>query len=148
MKKLKTPRMAMSQAGLPKPIARLYRAVEAYVNHNGGKLIVVGGIEVQRWPLEDEWKFTVGIRCMGVAPTFKPPAKRNQKNSAMKMNTVHKRNRCKRFKPVASFDPACLASGKIGYIESVRFIDSDALLLLCGDKRQRRRIKRKIRGLP
>ena len=61
----------------------------------------------------------------------------------MKLNIVHKRNWYRHFKPASSLDGSCLASGKIGMIESVRFIDRDTLILMHGDKRQRRHIRRK-----
>ena len=52
---------------------RLYRAVQKYVESNSGKLVVVGGIQIIQWPGDSDTKFTVGIRCTGVKPTFAVP---------------------------------------------------------------------------
>ena len=63
----------------------------------------------------------------------------------MKLNIVHKRNLYRHFKPASSLPHNVLSSGKVGCIESIRFVDHDTLLLRVGDKRQRRRIRRKMK---
>ena len=47
------------------PISTLYRAVARYVESNGGRLVVIGGIQIQRWPSEEEFSFSVAVKCIG-----------------------------------------------------------------------------------
>jgi hypothetical protein len=47
----------------------LLAAVQKYVHAHGGSLIVIGGIEVQRWPGDGEHKFKIAVGCLGTAPT-------------------------------------------------------------------------------
>ena len=54
-------------------VDRLYKAVANYVKKGGGKLIIVGGVEIQEWPGEGEHKFRVAIRCLGRKPSFVAP---------------------------------------------------------------------------
>lgn len=58
-------------AGLRDPTSQLYRAVRRYVESKGGSILVIGGVQVEQWPGDGEFKFVVGIRCMGRKP--KPP---------------------------------------------------------------------------
>jgi len=53
---------------LSKPTSALYKAVENYVKSKGGNLVVIGGIQIQQWPGDGEYKFTVGIQCVGHKP--------------------------------------------------------------------------------
>ena len=46
----------------------LLRAVRRYVEHHGGKILVIGGIEVQTWPEDRALNFRIGIRCTGRRP--------------------------------------------------------------------------------
>ena len=57
-------------SSLPRHVDRLYKAVAHYVEKNGGKLVVIGGIQVQEWPGEGAYKFTLGIKCMGRKPSY------------------------------------------------------------------------------
>jgi hypothetical protein len=52
------------------PVSQLYRAVIHYVEKNGGKLTVVGGIQVIQFD-DNENQFTIGVKCYGKKPTFK-----------------------------------------------------------------------------
>lgn len=55
----------------PEPqVDALYKAVQAWVEHNGGKLVVIGGIQVQQWPQDREFIFHVAVKCMGRLPKF------------------------------------------------------------------------------
>ncbi len=56
--------------GVPAHIARLYKAVENYVARNGGKVVVIGGIQIQEWPLDGKYKFIVGVSCVGRKPSI------------------------------------------------------------------------------
>jgi hypothetical protein len=47
----------------------LMDAATAYIEGNGGKVIVIGGIEIQKWPLDNTFKFCIGIRFTGKKPT-------------------------------------------------------------------------------
>lgn len=47
----------------------LLAAVERYVESKGGKLVVVGGIEIQDFH-EGASKFKVAVRCLGRRPVF------------------------------------------------------------------------------
>lgn len=55
---------------IPAHVDRLYKAVAHYVEKVGGKLVVIGGIQVQQWPNDGEYRFTIGIRCTGTKPKF------------------------------------------------------------------------------
>ena len=52
----------------------LYKAVQKYVENRGGKIMVIGGIEVQQWPEDSAMTFRVAIRCTGKKPTLKDEA--------------------------------------------------------------------------
>jgi hypothetical protein len=56
-----------------RPTDRLYNAVQNYVEKRGGKLVVVGGIEIQEWPTDPEFCFRVAVKCLGRKPK-KPEA--------------------------------------------------------------------------
>lgn len=47
---------------------RLLKAVQNYVEKNGGKLLVIGGIEIQKWPSDNAYCFRVAVKCMGKLP--------------------------------------------------------------------------------
>lgn len=49
---------------------RLYKAVANYLEVNGGSAIVVGGVQIQEWPLDGPHSFTVGIKITGKKPVF------------------------------------------------------------------------------
>ena len=49
---------------------RLYRAVAKYVEDHGGKVIVCGGIQIQEWPDDAEYNFSIAIKCTGRKPVF------------------------------------------------------------------------------
>jgi hypothetical protein len=52
---------------------RLYEAVAAYVEKNGGSVVVIGGIQIQEWPGDGKFKFTVAVRCSGRRPVYATP---------------------------------------------------------------------------
>lgn len=56
--------------GLPPHIGRLYKAVDHYVKKSGGSIVVIGGIQIQQWPHDGEYRFTVAIKCSGTKPPF------------------------------------------------------------------------------
>lgn len=49
---------------------RLYKAVQNYVEKKGGKLAVIGGIQIQQWPDDREMSFYVAVKCLGRKPEF------------------------------------------------------------------------------
>lgn len=49
----------------------LVKAAEAYVKSIGGKIVVAGPIEIIQWPDDGPYKYTLGIKCLGKAPTKK-----------------------------------------------------------------------------
>jgi len=51
-------------------VMRLYKAVSNYVEKAGGRVVVAGGIQIQTWPTDKEYQFTVAIKCTGRKPTF------------------------------------------------------------------------------
>jgi len=51
------------------PLDRLYQAAADYIEWRGGTVVVVGGVEVQRWPTERKFNYTLGIRVTGRPPT-------------------------------------------------------------------------------
>lgn len=48
----------------------LYRAVAKYVESNGGRVIVAGGIQCQQWPGDGLYQFTIAVKCTGRPPKF------------------------------------------------------------------------------
>lgn len=65
--------MAKRKLGKPRLMAahvdRLYKAVANYIEKGGGKLVVIGGVELQDWG-EGIGKFRLAIRCLGRKPKF------------------------------------------------------------------------------
>lgn len=55
----------------PKGVNRLHKAVQNFVEKNGGKLLVIGGIEVQTWPDDNLLNFRIAIKCTGNPPKIK-----------------------------------------------------------------------------
>lgn len=55
-------------AGDRTPTGQLYRAVRRYIESNGGSILVIGGVQIESWPGEGEFKFVLGVRCMGRKP--------------------------------------------------------------------------------
>ena len=53
------------------PISQVYRAIDRYVRANGGKVAVIGGIELQEWPDDRKLNFKIAVKCIGVKPKFK-----------------------------------------------------------------------------
>lgn len=48
----------------------LYDAVVAYVEAHGGKLAVIGGVQIQEWPGDRSATFVVAVKCTGRKPKF------------------------------------------------------------------------------
>jgi hypothetical protein len=48
----------------------MYEAVASYVKAHGGNVVVASGVQIQEWPGEGEFRFTVGIKCTGRKPQF------------------------------------------------------------------------------
>lgn len=51
------------------PDIQLYRAVRRYVESLGGSVVVIGGIEVQEWPVDPHGKFRVAVSVVGRRPS-------------------------------------------------------------------------------
>jgi hypothetical protein len=47
------------------PEHNLLAATQHFILSRGGKLVMVGGIEIQQWPADTPYSFRVGVRCMG-----------------------------------------------------------------------------------
>jgi len=56
---------------IPPHVMRLYKAVAHYVKKNGGMVIVTSGIQIQEWPGDGEYRFTVAVKCNGRKPTIR-----------------------------------------------------------------------------
>lgn len=52
------------------PTSQLYRAIIRYVESKKGSIIVIGGVQIEQWPGEGEFKYVVGVRCLGRRPSF------------------------------------------------------------------------------
>jgi hypothetical protein len=57
-------------AGKRDATSQLYRAVRRYVVGNGGNIAIIGGIQVQECPGDNEYKYTIAVRCTGRKPSF------------------------------------------------------------------------------
>jgi len=53
----------------------LYRAVRNYVEKHDGRIVVIGGIQIQEWPGEPARNFSIAIKCTGTKPVFAEPKK-------------------------------------------------------------------------
>jgi len=62
--------MAITKAARNNAYIGLYKAVAKYVQLQGGKVIVCGGIQIQEWHTDRTLGFTVGIKCVGKKPEF------------------------------------------------------------------------------
>lgn len=51
----------------PVHIAALYEGVARYIEHKEGKVIVIGGIEIQQWGTNNNI-FKVAVQCAGRQP--------------------------------------------------------------------------------
>jgi hypothetical protein len=51
------------------PEMQLLRAVRRFVESKGGKIVVIGGIEVQQFPGDPEGKFRLAVGFLGRKPT-------------------------------------------------------------------------------
>jgi hypothetical protein len=52
------------------PYEKLYRAVAAYVEAQGGSVLIADGIQILRWPGDAANKFTLCVSCFGRQPKF------------------------------------------------------------------------------
>lgn len=55
----------------------LLTAAARWIEANGGKALVIGGIQIQRWPGDREGIYYVAVRVLGRAPT--PEAEKPKK---------------------------------------------------------------------
>lgn len=46
---------------------KLYDAVVKYIESKGGRVIVIGGVEIQQFP-ENDFNYKLAIRCTGKKP--------------------------------------------------------------------------------
>ena len=60
-------------------VDRLYKAVQNYVEKNGGKLAVIGGITIQEWPADSAMVFHVAVKCCGRKPVWVEPNTRTER---------------------------------------------------------------------
>ena len=51
-----------------KGVDRLHKAVQNLVEKNGGKVLVIGGVEVQKWPEDFSLNFRIAVKCTGTPP--------------------------------------------------------------------------------
>lgn len=59
-----------SRRKIDKDVDALYEAVQQYVEARGGKLIVIGGVQVQEWPQDNAGVFYVAVKCLGSKPSL------------------------------------------------------------------------------
>lgn len=52
------------------PELELYRAVRRYVESGGGSILVIGGVQVQQWPEDNEFVYRLAVKFTGRKPTF------------------------------------------------------------------------------
>jgi hypothetical protein len=71
--KKKTAKAARKKLAKKNHTDRLLSAVVNYVHKEGGKLVLVGGIEIQKWPGAALGQFKVAIECLGSVPSPSQP---------------------------------------------------------------------------
>jgi len=47
---------------------RFYKAIIDYIESRGGKVVVIGGVEIQQWPNDGDLKFKIAVSCVGKKP--------------------------------------------------------------------------------
>ena len=50
------------------PEDKLYKEIQRYIESRGGKVLVIGGIEIQEWPESLPYSFVLGVRVTGFKP--------------------------------------------------------------------------------
>lgn len=55
------------------PESQLLKAATRYIESKGGKVIVIGGLEIQTWPLDQKFNFKLAIRFTGLKPQKPQP---------------------------------------------------------------------------
>jgi hypothetical protein len=60
-------------AGKRDPSSQLLRAVRRFVESHGGNVLVIGDIQLQRWPEDMEFTWRIAVKCTGRAPQKKFP---------------------------------------------------------------------------
>lgn len=53
------------------PTHNLYKAVRDYVRSHSGSIVIIGGVSVQQFPAEPEFKYHIAVGCVGKKPEFK-----------------------------------------------------------------------------
>lgn len=56
-------------------VMRLYKAVANYVEKLGGNVVVACGVQIQLWPGDKNYDFTVAVKCIGTKPSCTERAK-------------------------------------------------------------------------
>lgn len=51
----------------------LYKAVVDYVHSKGGKVLVIGGVEIQQFPGDRKFNYRIAIRITGKKPVMTNP---------------------------------------------------------------------------
>jgi hypothetical protein len=46
-------------------------SVQQYIESCGGKVVVIGGVEIQEWIKDSKYVFRVAVKCLGKKPVFK-----------------------------------------------------------------------------
>ena len=62
----------------------VHRVLAAYIAHLGGKVVVSGPIQIQLWPGDGKFDFTVAVKCTGRKPTIKKTKQPNQELTGAK----------------------------------------------------------------
>ena len=52
----------------------LHCAAETFIRAYGGSAVVIGGVEIQRWPGEFSFNYRLAIRVTGMPPKYVPDA--------------------------------------------------------------------------
>ena len=52
---------------------RLLKAAVNYIEKNGGTAVVVGGIEIQKWPEDRDFNYRLAIKITGLRPDKPTP---------------------------------------------------------------------------
>lgn len=60
--------MAESKAETPEHVDQLLKAVQNYVEKEGGRLVVIGGISLQQFQEDHDGVFHVAVKCLGKPP--------------------------------------------------------------------------------
>lgn len=51
---------------------KLYKAIQEYIEGRGGKVLVIGGVQILHYPGDPKYKYFISIQFTGRSPSVQP----------------------------------------------------------------------------